>query len=328
MILGLIKYSRISLTILLIWSGCLFSNMLQAQTIHKVRGAVSDFCFFEKHSEIFISTDQGIIECIDSNNFKVKRTISFPSLVDFFGDSIRPMIHSIDADPATGTLFAIVQGKDGFRDLYRISTNKKEQVISSKNEKIMMTQVIALNKLECAFATLGNELMRYNLKTSKYSYKSQAGTSVFAQLAYKRSEQKVFIADESGTITVIDVNTGDPTRKIKDQHLDMVYSVDVGATYLISGGKDLKLVIRNLDSGKKKNIPNPFPVYCVAINKDETLAALQSDDDNTISIININSGKTIRKLKKHQSSLTKLAFIGTNQLISSGNDGLLIKWNL
>jgi len=97
---------------------------------------------------------------------------------------------------------------------------------------------------------------------------------------------------------------------------------------MVTGGKDQKFIIKNLESDETIIIPNPFPVYCVAINKSGSLAAFQADDNNSIRIIDCVKGTKIFDLNKHQLSLSKLKFIREDELISAANDGILIKWKL
>ncbi|GIW82086.1 MAG: hypothetical protein KatS3mg105_3893 [Gemmatales bacterium] len=94
-----------------------------------------------------------------------------------------------------------------------------------------------------------------------------------------------------------------------------------GGPFLASAGADKKIILWSMPDGKPaKTIPVPTVVRALAMSPDgKTLAA--SNDDNSIDLYDVASGKPRAKLTAHTDWVTALCFSPDGKLLASGGPG-------
>ena len=63
-----------------------------------------------------------------------------------------------------------------------------------------------------------------------------------------------------------------------------------------------------------------FLVYSVGLSPSGKLGAFASDEDNNVTVFNINSKENLYKLTKNKSTLTNILFINENEIFVTSDD--------
>ncbi len=63
-----------------------------------------------------------------------------------------------------------------------------------------------------------------------------------------------------------------------------------------------------------------FLIYSAGLSPSETLAAVASDEENNVTVFNVNSKENICNLTQNRSTLTNILFINENEIIVSSDD--------
>ena len=254
-------------------------------------------------------------------NFQTQKniyTIKLPKIEDFMGDKIAMPIYSLDLE--NNKLLILAGGVEGSRKVYVFDINLKKLVsILTTNDSIMRAKFIA-NKI--LFVYLSDELSLFNPKTKRYFYRKQIGNYVFSTWAI--SGKKVALGDESGDVTIANVEDGNKIEVLSGFNKDQTLSVDIYKNLLINGTSDKKVTIYDVSSKNSiLELKSKFLPYGATVTKNRF--AIQYDEKNNIGLYNFN--KKMKLLKGHTMPLNGMKFKDEKTLISYSPAEILI-WKL
>ncbi|MCK5776204.1 MAG: hypothetical protein KAH25_08510 [Bacteroidales bacterium] len=294
------------------------------QPLYHLQASGTVTSFIVKGDVLYAATDAG---CIDVFNWKTKKkmhTISFPDIKDFMGDDIPPKIYSIDiwADK----IICVGQGVRGFRNVYLIEKEKKHLLIEAATDKMMIKKALFVNNDHILLATLGNELILYNILNKTIVYNHQLGTSVFSDIDLNNDKTKVATADESGIIHIINVENGKTIEELKGQNLDNIYQTKFNNNWVIGAGQDRRASVYQLDKQQGYYLESSFIIYCVGLDQQGEFGAFSYSEENYIKVFNTKTKEEIALLKGQKSTLTQIEFVAENTIISSSEDTAIMVW--
>ena len=138
-------------------------------------------------------------------------------------------------------------------------------------------------------------------------------------------------ADEDGTVSLWDTDTGEQT--VLTAHIDLIKRLNFSpnGTMLASEGMDARLVVWDLASGQDLTaLPARFDalVSGLAFSPDGTKLASVGDDAELL-VWEVSSGRLLHVFWGHFGLVEELAFGASGQTLSSvGTDGQVIVWDL
>ena len=303
----------------------LFAGYVIAQTplySLKAKGAVTSI--FIEGEELYAANDAGSVECFNWKSKKLKFSIAFEHIKDFMGDEMPPKVYSIDKIIGKKYLLAVSQGKHGFRNLFLIIDRKIIKLLDADKDKMMIKKAYFLNENQIILATLGNEIMVYNLQSKSWVYQKHIGTSVFSDFCLNEDKSKLAATDESGIIHILKTESGESIKEYTGQNVDNIYQLAFFAGKVIGAGQDRRVcVYTNLSS---YYVESSFLVYSVGLSEDGKWGAFADGEENDIKVFNTSTKSEKILLKGQKSTLTQIKFVEENYIISSSEDPEIMVW--
>jgi len=170
------------------------------------------------------------------------------------------------------------------------------------------------------FAYLSDEIALYSPKTKKYLYNIQIGEYVFSTWAVYNN--KVAIGDESGVITIVNINNSKIISKLDGFNKDKTLSVDIYKDLVINASSDKRISVYKKDS-RIIELESKFLPYGASIIDDKF--AFYYDEKNNIALYDFNNKHIL--LNGHTMPINGMKFLDKNTLISYSPNELII-WDL
>ncbi|SFO92366.1 hypothetical protein [Hydrogenimonas thermophila] len=283
--------------------------------------------FVRKNSTLYVATDAGKLEIYDWKKNRLLEKIKFNTIHDFMGDPIAPKVFGVDVNSNGDTLIIMVQDEGGERILYKYKDKKLTKLLD-KSAHIQMREARFVDNDHILIASMSNELILFQISTSKILYKNKLSLSTFSDFQLNEDNSKVASTCESGIVYVVDTKTGKVLKTLEGGNKDNVFKVDYKNSYVLACGQDRKAVLYGVKRDSLTIYPTQFLVYAGALNKDATLSAFGINEQNDIGIYD-NILKSIKyKLVGQQSTLNTIVFIDDKTLISSSDDNHILIWRI
>ena len=302
---------------------------LQVFAVHpkyslKTKGAV--YSIFIENEKLYAATDAGTIDVFNWKTKKQITTIKFPTIKDFMGDDMPPKIYSIDKWPEQERIIVISQGKHGFRNAFLITGDHQEQIFFAEKDKMMIKKALFIEENKILIATLGNEVMLYDLASKSFVYKKQFGTSVFSDIDINNDRSQAAATDESGNIHLIDIATGKKIKDLSGMNLDNIYQVVFNGSKIIGAGQDRRAAVYSVNSSSSYYLESPFIIYSVGLSNDGKWGAYSYGEENFVRVFNTGTKTEKAMLEGQNSTLTQIKFAEENYIITASEDDLIMVW--
>ncbi|NCB13628.1 MAG: WD40 repeat domain-containing protein, partial [Erysipelotrichia bacterium] len=164
------------------------------------------------------------------------------------------------------------------------------------------------------YALLSNQIYLYDIKNKKILNETQISQSKFSNFKLTKDKTKVLISDESGVLTMIDTKNFELVKKFEGQNLDNVFQVDIKNEIILTAGQDRKAAIYSLNGKISYYKTFPFLIYSAGLSPSGKLAAVASDEENNVTIFEVDTKKELFKLKQNRATLTNILFINEKEL--------------
>jgi len=315
-----------------IWIGIMIlagSLLWGAQTLTPVReiradGVVEDMVL--RSGKLLFGTGHGSLQIVDLKDFNVKTLVTLKQIKDFMGDAIDAKVFSVDEIDGRYLLLSD-SGQGGYSDLWIYEGGKLKQILSARDEKALI-KARFLDRDHILLGYLSDEASLLDLTSGKEIYRTQLTESKFSDFALDRETGKAVYGCESGELTLIEAKNGQVLKRIVGLHLDNIFGVDIGRRWIIAGGQDRRASYYNMQTGAKGYFKAHFLVYAVGLSPKEDLAAYAMDEDNTITIYNLETQMPLYRLKGQKSTLDAIVFLDETTLFSSSQDNTVMMWKL
>lgn len=276
-------------------------------------GGVTDLVI--NNSKIYVGTTASSVIIFDLKTLKFENRITLPKIKDFMGDIVNSKVYSIDV--LNNKVLILSQGENGGRKLDIYENGKLTNIISDK-KRAFIARAKFIDENRVIFSLLSNQLFLYDLKKGKNIYSKQISQSRFSYFSLDENKSKILIADESGNLKLFDVNSGKLLKEFKNQNLDNVFQVDFKNNKIITAGQDRRAVFYSTYNTYYKE--SNFLIYSCALNKDATLGAYSSNENNDVTIFDTTSQKNLWKLTGNKMTLSKILFINDNEILVGSDD--------
>jgi len=299
--------------------------------IYKASGSVIDLVTAD--NKIYVATDASCVDIFDLKTKKLINKISVPQIKDFMGDVIDAKVYNVDVYKDKVLLTA--QASKGFREVYIWENGKVDTVITIKR-RMFISKAKFINDEEILFSLLGNEMYLYNYKTKKdvwrIDVKPEDATfnSTFADFALNEDKTIAVVADESGDLKLVDIKKAKVVEVLADRNLDKVFKVDIKNNIIITAGQDGRCVVYDLKNNTDYFLRKEhwFLIYGAGLTPDAKYGAYSSDENNNVTVFNIDTKKKLYKLIDNPMTLSSILFLNKNEIIISTDSNKFNYYNL
>ncbi len=269
---------------------------------------------------------KGTVETYSLATHKLLKKRQFAKIKDFAGDPIDAEVFKLSSDGES--IFALVRGNDSKNNVYELGSNTKNLIIQGEKFNSVIIDIAAVGNGRLVLALLSNEFMLYDIKTRKTVYRKQASPYAFSAMSLSGDKKYIFSSDESGVLHKISVESGKVIKSYIGQNVDNVLCVDAAGGLVAGGGKDRRIAFYNETTGNGTHIILNYFITALAVSPDGKKMVWFNDNNNTLEIFSVLTKSKIQELSGHDSSVNKIKFVSGKKLISCGNDGKLIIWEL
>jgi len=298
-------------------------SAIEPSFIYKGSGGVTDLVY--QDSKLYSATAEGKVDIYDTTSQKLIQTIEVPKIKDFIGDEVVSKIYSVDI--IDNKIMIVSQGKMGYRRVHIFQDNKLKEIIST-NQSYTISQAKFINKDKLLIALLSNELILYDISNSKAIYRNQISASKFSSFAINEKKEKVVIADESGELKIVDINSGKIIKELKGQNVDNIFQIDYKNSIVITAGQDRRCAIYSDDKRVSYYKDGTFLIYSAGLSPSGNKGAYAGDENNNITIFDTNTKSNLYKLGHHKATISKILFINENELFSANDSNEINYWKL
>jgi len=278
-------------------------------------GAVTDLVL--KEEKLYVATTASSLDIFDINTKEKIDSIKTSKIKDFTGDIIDSKIYSVDV--LEDNILLVSQGEKGGRNLSIFNNGKISNLIEDK-ERLFIARAKFLDENHLIFALLSNQIYLYDIKNKKILKELQISQSKFSNFKLTSDKTKVIVSDESGILTMLNSKTFEIIKTFKNQNLDNVFQVDIKNDIILTAGQDRRSAVYSLDGRISYYKEFSFLIYSAGLSPSGTLAAVASDEENNVTVFNVNSKENICNLTQNRSTLTNILFINENEIIVSSDD--------
>ena len=279
-------------------------------------GSVTDIIL--KDEKLYASTTASSLDIFDIKTKEKINTITIAKIKNFTGDTIDSKIYSIDI--LKDNILILSQGEEGGRSITIYNKNKQFEKIIDDKHGLFIARAKFLDENHIVYALLSNQIFIYDIKNKKIINEIQISQSKFSNFSLSEDKSKVIIADESGILTMLDTKTFNILKIFKDQNLDNIFQIDIKNDLIITAGQDRRVAIYSLNDKIKYFKEASFLIYSVGLSPSAKFGAFASDEDNNVTVFNINSKENLYKLTKNKSTLTNILFINENEIFVTSDD--------
>ena len=308
------KFIFVFLSIFLYLSNLSAKDLIPNYSL-KASGGVTDLVL--KNENLYVATTASSVDIFNVNTKEKINSIKVPKIKDFMKDTIEARIYSIDV--LNNNLLILSQGENGGRNINIYRDGKLENIIEDK-DRLFIAYAKFVDGNHIIYALLSNQVYLYDIKNKKVVNEVQVSQSKFSNFKLSEDKSKIVVADESGILTLLNTIDLNPIKRFDTLNLDNIFQVDMKKNIFITAGQDRRCAIYNLDEKISYYLEASFLIYSVALSPSASLGAYASDEENNVTVFNVNTKKDLYKLLQNKATLTNILFINENEIFVSGDD--------
>lgn len=284
-------------------------------------GGVTDLVY--KKGKLFVATTNSSVNIFNIKTKKLIKKIELPKIKDFAGDVVASKIYSVDA--LDNSILILSQGERGGRAIDIYKDEKLHSIISDK-KRMFIARAKFISKDKIIFSLLSNQLYYYDLNKKEAIYIKQISQSKFSHFKLDETKKRVIIADESGELKEINIESGEVVKNYSGYNLDNVFQVDWKNNIIITAGQDRRAVVYNQGQPYYKSVD--FLIYSCALSPSGKIASFSSDEDNNVTVFNTKTKKELYKLTNNKMTLSSMVFLNENELFIASDDKTINNYKL
>ncbi len=277
-------------------------------------------------SSLYVGTSHGKLQVYDLKTWKLTKEITLPKIKDFMGDSIFAAASSIDYRDGRYLLLSD-SGNKGYTDLWIHENNVTKKILSASDKKALV-KARFIDKNHLLLGYLSDEASLLDLTTKSEAYRVQLSASKFSDFALNALRTQAAFSCESGVISVIDTHTGNVIKMLKGINKDNVYKVDFKNGIVAAAGQDRRAAYYHVATGQGSYFRASFLIYATGLSPSARRVAFAMDENNNITVFDLQTHAKIARLKGQKSTLNSIVFIGEKTLVSGSDDDTVLVWNV
>lgn len=297
---------------------------LKPHKILKASGNVKDILL--ENNILYAGTDAGSVDIFDLATDTLIDSIKVPSFHDdIYDEEVTSTIYSLDK---VGDKIVLLSSYKGVQKRLYIYENKVLNEVKDIDPNLMIIKVRFIDNDSVLLGLLSNELIRYDVRKNKQIYRVKLSESSFGDMSLSIDKKEVVIGCESGTIYLVDVQSGALKSIIQGANKDKNYKVDLKNGLVLSAGQDGIAGLYNLKNSTFKTLEASFLIYAGILNADGSKAAYAFNEENEIIVVDTQEHKKAYLLSGQKSTLNAIVFRDNKSLISASDDEFIMLWQL
>lgn len=304
------------------FSTLLLSSELKPLIKLKTSGFVNDFVI--DGTTLYAATTSGVIDVFDLYSKKEIEKILLPPVKSGRGEMITPSILSIDY--LNKKLLIVSSGAQGRKNIW-IYENKQLQKVAHKSREALVRKARFLDDDHYLFVTFDSDVIKYQRTEGYENYHRQMTQSRLSDMVLSEDKRVMVMADESGEVRLIDVNSSEEIALVGAQNLDNIYKIAYQNGTILTGGQDRRVGVYPKDE-KPYYLKSDFLVFCVGLCDDGGLGAYSSGFDHDIQLFDVKTRAKLYRLVGHRSVINKIYFLTETIIVSAGDETQILIWQL
>ncbi len=221
----------------------------------------------------------------------------------------QPKLYALDVQD--GVLLWVREGSSGFRVVERFRPGGPLEVVVPESLELPVVAAWFDEGAGYVLVLLDGEVVWVDAAGKVTRRLQVTGSAVGAADKHGR---RLAVGDEGGLVTVVDLDAGKIALQ-SAQHRDKVMALDLGARWLLSGGRDRRAAALGLAGASELALRAEFFVYAVALDPSERLAAYTYDESGTLRLVDLEARREV---------LRRGGFTGVDRLMFWGEDCLVL----
>ena len=299
-----------------------YAQDIKPITTIKTSGLVSDFV--EDKGYLYVATDEGTVDIIDLSKQEIVRKIHLPDLQTARGKIIPARVHCVDR--SDGKTLLVSSGMSAYRNIWIDDGTNLKKIIDEKKQ-MMPKKVLFTSKNEMIFGSFGSDVILYDNEENSKRYDRHISESTMGDMALSANKKRMVISDESGNVTLIDVNSSRILKTFSSEHVDNIYKVAYANDTIVTAGQDRRVGVYK-NNAKAYHIKSDFLVYAVGLSPNGSTGAYSSGLEHYLQLFDTRTKKKGDRLVGHYAIPNKILFINETSVISSGDEDKIFFWKL
>jgi len=312
---------RTALLFLLLFSS-LYAEALKPLIRLQSSGYVNDFAV--DGTTLYLATTEGVVDLFDLMRKVRIGEIVLPDIMSGRGEKVRPKLLSIDY--FNGKLLLVSSGAEGRKNIWVYDTDGL-RLVAEKSRDALVQEARFIDDEHYLFGTVASEVIRYAEGEQYEQYHRQMTQSRLSDMALSEDKSVMVMADESGEVRLIDVNSSKEIAFLGAENLDNVYKLVYKKGTVLTGGQDRRVGVY-VEGQRPYYIKSDFLVYCVGLCDHAKVGAYSSGFDHDIQLFDIATKKKLYRLVGHRSVINKILFFSDTIIISAGDEEEVLIWQL
>ena len=308
--------------LLLLLINTLYARDIKPITTIKTSGLVSDFV--EDNGYLYVATDEGTVDIIDLSKQEIVRKIHLPDLLTARGLVIPARVHCVDR--SQGKTLLVSSGMSAYRNIWIDDEGKLEKIIDEKKQ-MMPKKVLFTKENKMIFGSFGSDVILYDNAEDSKLYDRHVSPSTMGDMALSSDKSKMIISDESGNVTLIEVNSSKILKTFSSEHVDNIYKVAYANDTIVTAGQDRRVGVYRNDA-KAYHLKSDFLVYAVGLSPNGSTGAYSSGLKHYLQLFDTRTKNKGDRLVGHYAIPNKILFINETSVISSGDEDKVFFWKL
>ena len=313
---------NIFLILLLLLVNTLYARDIEPITTIKTSGLVSDFV--EDNGYLYVATDEGTVDIIDLSKQEIIRKIHLPDLLTARGKIIPARVHCVDR--SQGKTLLVSSGMSAYRNIWIDDEGKLKKIIDEKKQ-MMPKKVLFTKENKMIFGSFGSDVILYDNEEDSKLYDRHVSPSTMGDMALSSDKSKMIISDESGNVTLMEVNSSKILKTFSSEHVDNIYKVAYENDTIVTAGQDRRVGVYRNDA-KAYHLKSDFLVYAVGLSPNGSTGAYSSGLKHYLQLFDTRTKNKGDRLVGHYAIPNKIFFINETSVISSGDEDRVFFWKL
>ena len=301
---------RIGFFLLLIIS-LVDAKEIKPSYIFKASGYVNDF--FVSKDKIYLASDVGIVDIYDLKTKKIINQIVLTPLITGEGNVIDSVISSVDVWNEKVLITSTTTS--GYKNVW-LYENYTLRLIVDESKKLTVKEARFIDKEKVIFNTLGADVILHDIDESYSVYRTHIVDSRIGDYQLSNDKKTMAIADESGAVSIINVEDSKILKQPEPQNLDNIFHIAYSNGVVLTAGQDRRVGVYPKHA-KPYYLKQNFLVYCVGLSPSAQVGVYTKGEENILQIFNPSTKKNLYEGVGHKGIVNQIKFISEREFYSS-----------
>lgn len=300
----------------------LFSQELKPLIRLETSGYINDFIIDD--TKVYAATTEGKVEIFDIYKKEKVGEIVFPLVSSGRGEAV--VVRVLSIDKLQNRLLLVTSASKGKKDIW-IYTEGGLKRVAQKSADALVKKAQFIDEDHYLFATFASEAILYAQGENYEQYHRQLTQSRLSDMVMSEDKKRMVMADESGEVRLIEVNSSKEIALVGALNVDNIYKIAYKNGTILTGGQDRRVGVYGKGIAPYY-LKSDFLVYCVGLCADGGMGAYSRGFDHDIQIFEIKTKKERYRLVGHNSVINKIVFFTETIIVSAGDAEEILIWQL